>query len=150
MSLSARALALQGIGFAGALLVLQGFGPLLASPAGASQGRRRYLVQRGNRLLVFGSRSAALAALQAQEALEEVDAPLVLGGSHVAADLADAPATGQAPQQVDLAAMRTWAEWSGQLAAYQAAYQSRHFGALLALFERQQDEDDVELLLLSL
>lgn len=147
MSLSARALALQGIGFASALVALQGLGLVPANAAGGSGSKRRYLVQRGERLLVFASRRAASAELQAQEVLEELEElkGRSLDEPAVPAEALDAP-----PQQIDLAAVQAWAEWAGQLAAYQAAYQSRHFAALLALFEQMRDEDDVELLLLSL
>ena len=130
------------------LLSPQADTPAPAVAGGSGGGKRRYLVQRGERLLVFASQRAALAELQGQEALEEVELPEVAAP----AVLTQAPelAPDEAPQQIDLAAMQAWAEWAGQLAAYQAAYQSRHFGALLALFERLQDDDDVELLLLSL
>jgi len=125
---------------------------LLTRKAGGSYGsgsaRRRYLVQRGDRLLVFASRQAAEAELQAQEQIEsfEPQEPVPVQS----AQPVQTPQPVQAVQTIDLPAMREWARWAGQLAEYNAAYQSRHFGALLALFEQLQDEEDVELLLMTL
>lgn len=123
---------------------------LLTQKAGGSYGsgsaRRRYLVQRGDRLLVFASRQAAEAELQAQEQIESFEPQELVPVQPTVVQ----PEMAQAVQTIDLPAMREWARWAGQLAEYNAAYQSRHFGALLALFEQQQDEEDVELLLMTL
>lgn len=126
---------------------------LLTRKAGGSYGsgsaRRRYLVQRGDRLLVFASRQAAEAELQAQEQIESFEPQELVPVQPVQPTVVQ-PEMAQAVQTIDLPAMREWARWAGQLAEYNAAYQSRHFGALLALFEQLQDEEDVELLLMTL
>lgn len=116
-----------------------------ASPSSQAVGgfgsarRKRYFIEQAGRLLVFASAAAAQAALAAA---------VVEPSKAKARDLEP---INTAEQQIDLAALQAQAELAGQLAAYQAAYQSRHFAALLALFEQlQDDEDDVELLLLSL
>ena len=120
-------------------------GVVPALVAGGSGGgkRKRYFIERDGRLLMFATAAAAQAALAGPvvEALPVPDEP-------------DEPAeqlAATAPeQQIDLAALQAQAALAGQLAAYEAAYRSRHFAALLALFEQLQDDDEVELLLLSL
>lgn len=136
-----------------------GYGDLASSSAAAGGGydkpkRKKFFIERDGQLLQFGSRRAAMNALQDDdkpiEEIEVAEAP--------APPVVPQPSRAAAPEQViGLPALQAFAQASGQLAAYQAAYRSRHFAALLALFQRQQDElvrqqdeDDVELLLLSL
>ena len=134
------------------------YGDLAGSTAVAGGGydkpkRKKYFVELNGQLLQFGSRQAAMNALQDDEpaAIEELEVAAPESAAEVAKP-------SQAPEQViALPSLQAFAEASGQLAAYQAAYRSRHFAALLALFQRQQDdierqldEEDIELLLLSL
>ena len=120
-----------------------------AAGGGGGKSKRRYLVERDGKLLVFANQRAALAELQSKATEEEVEL-LEVESPEVELPEVQSHEPYAPPQQIDLAAMQAWAELAGQLQAYQAAYESRHFAALLALFERLQDEDDVELLLLSL
>jgi hypothetical protein len=125
-------------------------GVVPALVAGGIGGKRkRYFIERAGRLLMFATAAAAQSALAGPVAEPDVSAAETEKPSalRVAAEVA----TEIAPeQQIDLAALQAQAALVGQLAAYQAAYRSRHFAALLALFEQLQDDDDVELLLLSL
>jgi hypothetical protein len=120
-------------------------GVVPALVAGGSGGgkRKRYFIERDGRLLMFATAAAAQTAL-AGPVVEALPVP-----DESAAPTEQLAAT--APeQQIDLAALQAQAELAGQLAAYEAAYRSRHFAALLAMFEQLRDDEDVELLLLSL
>jgi len=95
--------------------------------------KRRFVVERNGKLVVYASQAAALQALEdasgaAQEPAQEADQPEV----------------------VDLPALQAYAELAGRLEDYTAAYNSRHFEQLMALFDQmQQDEEDIEMLLLA-
>lgn len=114
---------------------------VLAAQVGTTQGggydddkpkRKRYVVERNGKLVVYASQAAALQALQ--------DAP------------EPAPAQ-EAAEVVDLPALQAYAELAGRLEDYTAAYNSRHFEQLMALFDQmrtQLDEEDVEMLLLAI
>lgn len=94
--------------------------------------RKRYVVERNGKLVVYASQAAALRALQAEEAQQ---------------------APQEAAEEVALPVVQAYAEVAGRLDDYNAAYNSRHFEQLLALFDQmreQLDEEDVEMLLLSL
>lgn len=97
--------------------------------------RKRYVVERNGKLVVYASQAAALQALEdASEAAQEP------------AQKADQP------EVVDLPALQAYAELAGRLEDYTAAYNSRHFEQLMALFDQmrtQLDEEDVEMLLLA-
>jgi hypothetical protein len=116
--------------------------------------RKKYFVELNGKLMQFGTRQAAMNALSELQDNE----PVEIEELEVAAETGVAAKPSPAPEQViALPSLQAFAEASGQLAAYQAAYRSRHFAALLALFQRQQDdieqqldEEDVEMLLLSL
>lgn len=98
--------------------------------------KRRFVVERNGKLVVYASQAAALQALEdapeaAQEPAQEADQPEV----------------------VDLPALQAYAELAGRLEDYTAAYNSRHFEQLMALFDQmrtQLDEEDVEMLLLAI
>lgn len=116
---------------------------VLAAQVGTTQGggydddkpkrKRRFVVERNGKLVVYASQAAALQALEdasetAQEPAQEADQPEV----------------------VDLPALQAYAELAGRLEDYTAAYNSRHFEQLMALFDQmQQDEEDIEMLLLA-
>lgn len=97
--------------------------------------KRRFVVERNGKLVVYASQAAALQALEdapeaAQEPAQEADQPEV----------------------VDLPALQAYAELAGRLEDYTAAYNSRHFEQLMALFDQmreQLDEEDIEMLLLA-
>jgi hypothetical protein len=94
--------------------------------------KRRFVVERNGKLVVYASQAAALRALQAEEAQQPAQ---------------------EAAQEVALPIVQAYAEVAGRLDEYNAAYNSRHFEQLLALFDQmraQLDEEDVEMLLLSL
>jgi len=97
--------------------------------------KRRFVVERNGKLVVYASQAAALQALE--------DAP----------EAAQEPAhEADQPEVVDLPALQAYAELAGRLEDYTAAYNSRHFEQLMALFDQmreQQDEEDIEMLLLA-
>lgn len=136
------------------------YGDLASTTAVAGGGydkdkpkRKKYFIELNGKLMQFGSRQAAMNALQDDETVEVEELEVAAEAS-----LPEVAKPSKAPEQViALPSLQAFAEASGQLAAYQAAYRSRHFAALLALFQRQQDdierqldEEDVEMLLLSL
>ena len=93
--------------------------------------RKRYVVERNGKLVVYASQAAALQALE--------------DASETAQEPAQDP-----PEVVDLPALQAYAELAGRLEDYTAAYNSRHFEQLMALFDQmQQDEEDIEMLLLA-
>lgn len=95
--------------------------------------RKRYVVERNGKLVVYASQATALQALE--------DAP------RAAQEPAQEP---DPPEVVDLPALQAYAELAGRLEDYTAAYNSRHFEQLMALFDQmQQDEEDIEMLLLA-
>lgn len=114
---------------------------VLLAQVGTTQGggydddkpkRKRYVVERNGKLVVYASQAAALQALQASEA---------------ALEAAQEPA-----EEVELPVVQAYAEVAGRLDEYTAAYNSRHFEQLMALFDQmrtQLDEEDVEMLLLA-
>jgi len=95
--------------------------------------RKRYVVERNGKLVVYASQAAALQALE--DASEPAQEPAQEAGQ---------------PEVVDLPALQAYAELAGRLEDYTAAYNSRHFEQLMALFDQmQQDEEDIEMLLLA-
>ncbi len=90
--------------------------------------KRRYVVERNGKLVVYASQAAALRALEEQGSSE--------------------PPT----EEVALPVVQAYAEVAGRIEDYNAAFNSRHFEQLMALFDQvraQLDEEDVEMLLLA-
>lgn len=122
-----------------------------SSPAAAGGGgaRKRYLVERRGVLLQFASRQEALDALDAPDGADDVTpkqaAPVALK-EPVALEIEQATPLAV----IDLPQLQAYADAIGQQVAFEAAYRSRHFAALLALFAQQQEEEELDLLLLSL
>ena len=115
--------------------------------------KRRFVVERDGKLLVFASAAAAVQSMG--EAAEPVTPVEVEVAPELVPEVAPAAQeTAAVDYAVDLAAMREWARIAGLIEAYNAAYRAQHFERLLALFQRMQDdardEEDVEMLLLSL
>ncbi len=102
------------------------------SPAGGydddKKTKRRFVVERNGKLVVYASQASALRALEEQGSSE--------------------PPT----EEVDLPVVQAYAEVAGRIEDYNAAFNSRHFEQLMALFDQvraQLDEEDVEMLLLA-
>ena len=99
--------------------------------------RKKFFIEQDGKLLVFGTQSAALKAL---EAIKPVSAKVE--GKKVRVPT---------PQVVvDLPAVQEYAQVIGQVEQYNSAYNSQQFAQILALFEQMQDEEEIEMLLLSL
>ncbi len=90
--------------------------------------KRRFVVERNGKLVVYASQGAAMRALDEQGSSE--------------------PPT----EEVALPVVQAYAEVAGRIDDYNAAFNSRHFEQLMALFDQvraQLDEEDVEMLLLA-
>ena len=93
--------------------------------------KRRYVVERGGKLHVYATQAAALRALEANDKDERDDT---------------------AQEVVPLPTVQAYAEVAGRIDDYNAAWNSRAFEQLMALFDQmraQLDEEDVEMLLLA-
>lgn len=130
--------ALGGATTAELAATLSGAGNLAGTLGSGAQGggydddkpKRRYVVERNGKLVVYASQGAALRALQADQS-DKVEPPT---------------------EEVDLPVVQAYAEVAGRIEDYNAAFNSRHFEQLMALFDQvraQLDEEDVEMLLLA-
>lgn len=108
--------------------------PAASIAGGYSKTKKKYLVRHGGKLLVFTSPDQALNAI-------DRPAPVV--------EIEEDQATEQ--PEIELKPVKQWARVTGQIQQYNTAYNSQHWGQLLALFHkmREQDEDDIEMLLLA-
>lgn len=105
----------------------------VTQPAGGyddAPKKKRYFVKHKEQLFVFDSRKAADKAMRRFQADEDAEVKPALA--------------------VSLPVVAEYAEVSGKIDSYNAAYNSAQYAQLLALFEQMQDEEDIELLLLSL
>lgn len=100
---------------------------------GYDEKKKKYVVRKGQKLLVFTDKAQAIAALGTKK-------PKVQ-------EVVDVPET---VKEVPLQAAKTMAAVQGRIEQYNSAYNSRHWEQVLRLFQEMQDEDDVEALLMSL
>jgi hypothetical protein len=110
---------------------------------------KRFVVERDGKLVVYASQAAALRALQAQEAATDAAQS---SPPEAAQEPAQEPAQELPDEVVELPALQAYAEVAGRLEDYTAAYNSRHFEQLMALFDQmreQLEEEDIEMLLLA-
>ena len=96
--------------------------------------KKRFIVERDGKLMVFNT---AQAALDAQPKKKKVQPVEVAVPEQVI------------PQVIELPAVKEYAQVIGQIEQYNAAYNSQHFEQLIALFEQMRDEEDIEMLLLA-
>ena len=125
-------------------LLFSGAAPAPATVAGASSSsvrrKKRYAVRLGGRLVLFGSQADALRAIASTETrkvpeIVEVEPPLETTAEPV-------------EMAIELPQVKAYAKATGAIQQYNEAYNSRHYQALIALFEQMRDEEDVELLLM--
>ena len=94
------------------------------------KAKRRYVIERDGRLVSYGTVDAAIRALDAAVPKEAEPAQEV----------------------VELRTVQAYAEVAGRIDDYNAAWNSRHFEQLMALFDQvraQLEEEDLEMLLLA-
>lgn len=97
---------------------------------GSRPKNKRYFVKHKEQLLVFDSRRAADRAIyQIDKAAHEAVRPAVA---------------------VNLPEVAAYAEITGKIDSYNAAYNSAEYARLMVLFEQMQDDEDIEMLLLAL
>lgn len=104
----------------------------------SSKPKKRFVVEKDGKFLVFNTAQQALDAQPKKKKVEPIE---------IAAEIAEEV------KELSLPLVREYAQVSGQIEQYNTAYNSQHFGALIALFTRLQaqiqDDEDVELLLLA-
>jgi hypothetical protein len=130
-------IALTGVSSQGALGSLT---PIAQESGGyEDKKKKKYIVEKNGRLLVFSSKSAALHVLN--------DTPKI---ATVAEKVVKKVTLAKPEQIIDLPVIQEYAEVTGMIEQYNSAYNSQHYEALIAMFEQMQDDEDIELLLLSL
>ena len=102
---------------------------------GGGKKKKRYIVQRGEQLLVFTDKADALNMAMSQ-ALPEKAKPKAKKPEPVA------------QEKIDLPAVKAYAKAVGQGAEYSQAMAAKQYEAVTAMFEQMQDDEDIELLLL--
>ena len=105
--------------------------------------KKRYFVQRGDKLLVFSTAQAAFDAAQIPKK--------VIAEPVIAEVIAEAPR--ETPElTIHLPEVKQYAKAQGKIKQYNAAFGSGHFEALLAIFlqmhKNDSEEDDIECLLM--
>lgn len=109
--------------------------------------KKRFIVERDGKLMVFNSAQAAVNAIPEQAKSKEATQPV-----EVVEVVADVP-----EQIIELPQVKEYAYVMNRIEAYNEAYNGKHYEALIEMFttlqaqaiERMQDEDDIELLLLA-
>jgi hypothetical protein len=122
---------------------------------GSSAGghkRRRWVVRVGKRLVEYATAAEAIAAAEALRDAEIEKAKPKPAASKKPAKKPEAPVEDipEPEQSVYLDKIKALAKQYDEMAAYQRAMERQQYADVLALFERLQDEEDVEQLLLSI
>jgi hypothetical protein len=102
--------------------------------------KKKFFIEQDGKLLVFNTAQQAVSA----------DKPKT---KEVAQPETKPEATQEPEQVISLPVVQEYAQVSGLIEQYNTAYNSRHYEALIALFERmqfEQEEDDLEAILLAL
>ena len=103
--------------------------------------KKRFIVEKNGKLLVYSTAKAAIGSLDEPEAKKEPE-------EQPQQEVVRTPEP-QLQQEVDLAPVEEWARIAGLIEQYNAAYNSAQYEALIALFEQMQDEEEIEMLLLA-
>lgn len=107
--------------------------------------KRKWVVRRGGKLEVYRSAADAILALEAVSANDAKETPKE--------GPAEAPKPSKPVQKpkpaeiITLGQIKALAKQYNELQAYREAVAKAQYDGLIALFERLQDEDDIELLL---
>lgn len=106
----------------------------LTAPSGGGGGdypakpKKRFFVRHNEQLFAFKSKREAISAIRQIELNQDVK-----------------------PQElVSLPAVAEYAKVAGKIEAYNAAYQSKQYAALLLMFETMREEEDIEILLMGM
>lgn len=97
--------------------------------------KKRFFAEVDGKLLVYGTAKAAANALNRKTDPEEQ---------------ATSPEAPKPDVEIDLPAVEAFAERTGQTEDYKTALNNKHLEAILKMFSDMEDEDDVEMLLMSL
>ena len=122
--------------------------PVVAPTGGGSyegKAKRNWIVRKGGKLEVYKSAADAIRAVEAEQPEDKPD--------DVETVAEDAPKTVEeaAPPEpvevITLGQIKVLARRYDELEAYRQAVKAAQYEGLIALFERLQDEEDVEMLL---
>lgn len=100
--------------------------------------KKRFVAEVDGKLLVYGSAQAAAKALNNRKADPE------------AIEQSASPEKPTPDIEVDLPTVEAFAQRTGQAEDYKTALNNKHLEAILKMFSDMEDEDDVEMLLMSL
>ena len=123
---------------------LQGSGGITAAGGYDEPRKKRFIVEKNGKLLVYSTAKAAIGSLDEPEAKKEPEEQ-----AETPQKEAVRTQEPQLQQEVDLAPVEEWARIAGLIEQYNAAYNSAQYEALIALFEQMQDEEEIEMLLLA-
>ena len=124
---------------------LIGSGGQIAAGGYDDKPKKRFIVERDGKLIVFTTAQSAMSAMVEKVEKQEVLPPLLETKEEEAVRTQSEDVQ---PQEIDLSAVQEYARIAGLIDQYNAAYNSARYEALIALFEQMQDEEDVEMLLL--
>lgn len=99
--------------------------------------KKRFFAEVDGKLLVYGTAKAAANALNRKADPEP-------------AEQATSPEAPKPDVEIDLPAVEAFANRTGQTEDYKTALNNKHLEAILKMFSDMEDEDDVEILLMSL
>lgn len=117
-----------------------------AVAGGYGSSKKKWVVRRGGKLEVYRTAAEAALAIESQPAANDAkETP-----KEEPAKPAEKEKPVQVPKPVEvvtLGQIKALAKQYGEIAAYREAVNKARYDGLIALFERLQDEEDVELLL---
>ena len=130
----------------GASASLVGSGGVNAAGGYDEPKKKRFIVEKDGKLLVYSTAQGAIDSLDEPEKPAKPNIP-AKKAKKVKAISIDLPP--DEPQEViDLGAVQEYARIAGLIEQYNAAYNSARYEALIALFEQMRDEEEVEMLLM--